>query len=151
MNLGISISKTITYLLVLVVAFATVKYGKKFLFEKQAIAESDERIEKLREDGVKKHPELAAGDAAGAEAIERITESLGAETDRNKKMQTAAYGFLGFYFVNASERSAFCSELGVSIIPYTVAFERLHALELAKARELTSDTRAQEQKLLTML
>lgn len=151
MNLGNSASKTAAYVLAFIVTFVAVKYGKEFLFEQQAIAESDERIEKLREDGSKKHPELTASEAAGVEPIERITESLGFETDRNKKMQTAAYSFLGFYFVNASERSAFCSELGISITPYTVAVERLHTRELAVARELTSDTRAQEAKFLAML
>lgn len=61
------------------------------------------------------------------------------------------YNFLGFYIINTSVRGAFCSELGISISPFTAAFERLHVAELTKASELTSGATAQEKKVLTLL
>jgi hypothetical protein len=151
MKQGNSALKTMMSVLSFVVAFVAVKYGIEFLVERQAIAEVDVLAEKLRVDGVKKHPELAPSEAAGVEGVEYLAKKLESETDENKKMQLAAYGFLGFYFVNTNERSAFCSGLGVSITPFTVAFERLHDRELARTKEIRTEMRIQEQKVLAML
>jgi hypothetical protein len=151
MKQGSSVLKTTMSVLSFVVAFVAVKYGIEFLVEQQAITEVDVLAEKLRVDGMKNHPELAPNEAAGLEGIEYLAKKLESETDENKKMQLAAYGFLGFYFFNTSERSAFCSELGVSIIPFTVAFEGLHDKELARARKIRAEMRIQEEKVLAML
>lgn len=151
MNLRNSASKTASIVLASVAAFLVVTYGEEFLSEQQVIAQMDEQREKFREEGAKKYPELTASEALGIVATESITKTLDSETDSHKKMQTAAYSFLGFYFFNMNERSVYCSELDVSISPFTVAFERLHVAELTKARELTSEGSVQEQKLLTLL
>lgn len=142
---------------VLLAVAAVVMLGallKKEFIDRQtdvALQEVGKTLDQVRKEGMEKRPDLAPSEAIRREAVAQTTQQLAAESDRDKRLATAASNFLGFYLINTRERVAFCNERGVSIGPFAAAFERGHAAELAKARAIMANAPLSEDKLYEML
>ncbi|MGH8556766.1 MAG: hypothetical protein ACRESZ_04755 [Methylococcales bacterium] len=76
---------------------------------------------------------------------------MSAETNDQKRANTAADMFWGFYFVNVRERSEFCEEQATNIQTFVKAFEKIHVNEFSKAKSIYARSSADENKVYTLL
>ena len=144
-------SKKIISIVVLVISFIGVKYGIEYYREQDAISGVNKSIEKLKIDAVKNHPDTQLSIAMQQEAISQAKVKLESESNEQKKLQTAASMFMGFYLINTKARLQFCSNQGVYIQLFVASFDNMHKHELKRAREIMSTTGITEDKFYSML
>jgi hypothetical protein len=130
--------KGVVWVVTFVVGFVAAKAITQYFFDKHsnaaAVAAAEKNMDKLREEGAKKHPDLLPSEAMKQEATEQGKEELAKHSaDKNKQAKVAADQFLGFLLVNTRTRVDYCKELGVDIAPFKAAFERAHRDEIARA------------------
>lgn len=101
--------------------------------QETAVREAKGAIDKIREDAVKKHPELLESEAMRQEALELSRKTLEGKADMSDRRRAAAQQFFGAYFLNARSRPEFCREQGIDISPFVSAYKNEHAKEVARA------------------
>lgn len=134
-----------------VIAFVAVKYGMHAYREHQSVAKVEQSLSQLQVDATQKHPDVPVSVAVQQEATERASKKMAAEPDDQKRANTAADMFWGFYFINVRERPEFCRVQGADIQLFVKAFERIHTNEFAKAKSLYVRSSADENKLYALL
>lgn len=144
-------AKMLLTVVAFVVAFAAVQYGLEKYREQKAVSKAEESLQRLKSEGAKNHPNLPTSEAMQQEAISMTSAKLNAESDKTRRLQTAASNFFGFFLVNTRQRPEYCREHGVDIAPFVSAFEQGHRKELAKARAALSGTQVDDDKLYAML
>lgn len=115
------------------VFFFGVQYTKQYWHTDNALERAEVTMEKIKEDAVKKRPDVHPVEAFRDEAIEKSAESLANKTG-DRKLNAAADMYWGFYFVNTRSRSEFCKGHGVDISNFSKVFSDMHQNETLKAR-----------------
>jgi hypothetical protein len=141
---------TLTLLLASITSTPTQAY-QRTPAEQKAVTEAEAKIDRLKAEGMKKHPDQQPGEALRREAVEETTKSLNAQTDQKKKLADAAANFLGFFMINAQSRKEFCQKQGVDIAPFVNAFTEGHAAELTRARAILSWPAAEEDRMYSLI
>lgn len=149
-------AKRLLYVVSFVVAFFVVKALTQSWFEKRSVqkvaAVSEKAMADLREEAVRKNPDLSVSEALKQEAGKQMTATIEAQSgDRAKQANTAADQFWGFLLVNTRSRVDFCKELGVDISPFREAFESVHREEIARATAIYAQRGADKEKLYQIL
>ena len=134
-----------------IIAFIAVKYGMQAYREHQSVAKVEQSLNQLQSDATQKHPDVPVSVAVQQEATEQASKKIAAETNDQKRANTAADMFWGFYFVNVRERPEFCGEQGTNIQSFVKAFERIHAKEYSKAKSIYAQSSADENKVYSLL
>lgn len=137
--------------LVAVAAAVAVRFGLDQYQEQALVAEVDEAVDRIRERGVRRHPDLPVSEAMRREALATINERLAAEDDPVKRRVMAAGNFFGLWFMNTRQRPAWCAERGVDITPFVAAFRDNNAEVLAAARAALQDSPVSEDRLYALM
>src|ERR1017187_2818975 len=131
--------RVIWWLIAFVFAFFIVKEFRQTFWhggsEKVQVAKVAVDLEKMRAEAVKERPDAAPGTAFQEKATE-VDDAKDAAQSGEKKAETAADLYFGFFAVNARARTEFCKVQGVDVSAWTAAFEKINARETARAKEI---------------
>lgn len=134
-----------------VIGFLGVKYGLEYYRESQAVDKATQEIEALREQARAEHPDEPEVLVVQEAAIKKAEDNIRSKGSKEKKIQTAASTFLGFYLVNFRKRAEYCDQQGVDITPFTNAFRDSHAKEYDTAINAIAYSQSDLSKLYNML
>ena len=143
--------KVVVGIVAAIVAFMVVDIGFQKYREHAATHELDEKLAQLKADAARNNPNVPTSEAIKQEAIADAGRLLKDAPDEEKRRQTAASTFFGFYLVNMRSRAEYCQDQGVDIQPFTDLFARNHANVLAAARPILATTGYDEDKMYAML
>jgi hypothetical protein len=136
-----STAKKLLNLIAAVTAFLVfyfvVQYAKQDWQTKSAVEKAEVTLEKLKEDAIKKRPDIHPVEAFREEAIEKVSSNLASKTG-DAKLNAAADTYWGFYFINTRSRSDFCNSHGVDISNFSKVFAEMHKNETLKAKLIYS-------------
>lgn len=125
--------KKILWVVAVVAAFVAVKEGKQWWFDARAMdkagAAANKEMDDMRAKAAAEHPDKPVALALQEEALKALAKESG-----DKKADTAADQFIGFYMVNVRTRPDYCKALGVDISPFTNEFIAQHKDLYAKSR-----------------
>lgn len=129
--------KKILWVVAVVAAFVAVKEGKQWWFDARAmdkaVAAANKEMDDMRAKAAAEHPDKPVALALQEEALKWTAEALAKESG-DKKADTAADQFIGFYMANVRTRPDYCKALGVDISPFTNEFIAQHKDLYAKSR-----------------
>ena len=106
--------------------------------------------DKMRTEAVKEKPDQPIGEAMEEKAKKDATAQLKALSG-DKKVQSAANMYVGFFLMNTKAMPTFCKEQGVAIPAWTAAFEKVNATETARARQIHARTGFDEDRFYALI
>jgi hypothetical protein len=118
------------------VAFVVAQKISSRIFRGAPQREAREQFQEMQNEARKKYPEEPAVSGLSKVGAANTARDLEAEADPAKRQRMAADIFVGFHALNMDLRPAHCKRLGISIEPFTTAFESAHLAERAKTREV---------------
>lgn len=129
--------KKFLWVVAVVAAFIAVKEGKQWWFDARAMdkagAAANKEMDDMRAKAAAEHPDKPVALAFQEEALKSTAEALAKESG-DKKADTAADQFIGFYMANVRTRPDYCKALGVDISPFTNEFIAQHKDLYSKSR-----------------
>lgn len=144
--------------ILVVLMFATIgnlinyfKGNKNSIRTEEAIQSANKQYEDIRGSAIEKYPNKSVSESIALESNERAQNRLESDIEPNQKLKSAVSMFMGFYFINTRGRPAFCSEQGVDISSFVMAFEQEHASELTKVRSVLSKASFTEEQLYNVI
>lgn len=143
--------KKIIAAVMLIAAFMAVKNIMEMNREHEAIEKAKASLSELKDNAVKKRPDVSVSEAVRLEAVEQASAKISGEPDKNKRLISAVGNFMGFYLVNTRERLNYCHENGVDISSFVHEFERVNESEYEKAKGILAGTPYSEERLYVEL
>jgi hypothetical protein len=130
-----SAGKGAVSLLAIVLAYVAVRAFTQHSNEEKIVKAAAEKLETMKAQAHMEKPDVPVAIAVQEHATKEAASMVNAESGI-KRANTAADIYFGFQYVNTNTRPAFCKAQGVEIPAWTIAFEKIHAPETARAMQI---------------